>query len=572
MRIRDCIKQLEPYGYIPGNKEIAKEYGLEPSDVKRFDRNTPSCVLRSVQEELMKIATEGALGVANEYPDPRYCELTSLVAGYVGAEPGQIVLGNGADEIIDMLAKTCIEQEDIVAIPTPTFSYYKVAISSFGGSIIEVPREESNFSVDVEKLIRVANSRNAKMIFLCNPNSPAPNYTSIVDLERIANDFQGFLVIDEAYIEFSGKEGAKDLCNQYENVIVIGTLSKSFALAGQRVGYAVCSQRIAKELNKIRQPYNIDSITERLAIAALKNMEEMRENVEAIINERNRLAEGLEKLGFYVYPSLTNFLLVKTIPEDSRIVYEKLLRRGLVLRRLDEGLRITVRSKKDNDLLLDEIKRMPDGIIFDIDGVLVDVSRSYREAIKQTVKVIAGKDVTDSDIEAIKKLPNSNNDWDVTYALINGIADLKGIDRNAELYLAVKKKFQELYLGGLRDREKIMVSMETFDWLKKQGYRLGIVTSRPRDEALCALRQFIPEFFSEDCIIALEDCDAEKPNPNPLLLAKERMGCRAAVYVGDTINDVLAAKAADMFFVSVREDLEADCRIENVNKIIEVLK
>jgi histidinol-phosphate aminotransferase len=569
--IRNSIRSLKAYEYIPGNQKIADEYGLDVSDVRRFDRNTPPIVLRSVQRELTEIAKGGAMGLTNEYPDPKYSELTSLMARYVGVEPDQIVLGNGADEIIDMLVKAVIDPGDVVVIPTPTFSFYKVTVLSFGGDIVAVPRDEKDFSVDIDKLIEIANSRNAKMIFLCNPNSPAPNFTPIADLERIAKNFPGFLVIDEAYIEFSGKESAKDLCSKFENVIVIGTLSKSFALAGQRIGYAACSPNIAIELNKIRQPYNIDSITERLAVAALKNLNEMRENVDLIINERNRLAEGLEKLGFYIYPSFTNFLLVKTTPEESKIIYEKLLRRGLVLRKLTEGLRITVRNKADNDILLYEIKRIPDGIIFDIDGVLVDVSRSYWEAIIQTVKVIAGIDVTDSDIEEIKKLPNSNNDWDVTYALIKGITKMDSIDRKAELYITAKEKYQELYLGGLRDNEKILVALDTLRFLQDQGYKLGIVTGRPREEALYVLRQFIPEFFSEDCIIALEDCSVEKPSPEPLLLTKLRMGCRRAIYIGDTINDQLAAGAAGMKFASVVSSLKADFQLKNVNDILEVI-
>jgi histidinol-phosphate aminotransferase len=568
------VQQLNPYAYIPGNAEIAKKYDLKLQDVVRFDRNTPPTVLPSVKKELKQIAREGGQGTINEYPDPKYSELSSLLASYLGVAAPQLLLGNGADEIIDMLVKAFVEPGDTVVIPTPTFSFYEVTVASFGGKSVNFNRNIMDFSIDIGKLVAFANSQNAKMIFLCNPNSPAPAFTSLDDLERIAKEFRGVLVIDEAYIAFSGQKSAASICSKYENVIVIGTLSKSFALAGQRVGYAVCSTAVATELNKIRQPYNLDGITERLAIAALKNgMSEMCENVRRIISERERLSAAFAKLGFKVYPSFTNFILLGTTTNDASIVYEKLIRKGLVVRKMHDGLRITVRSKKDNSRLLNELAKISDGIIFDIDGVLVDVSQSYREAIRQTAEAITGKKFTAADVATVKKLPDSNNDWEVTYALIKGITsgnEMKKIDRNSSSYLAAKQKFQELYLGGLRDKEKLLITTKTLTKLKTQNYKLGIVTSRPREEALYVLRDLIP-FFPEDCIIAQEDCEEEKPSPKPLLLAKERMGCRAALYIGDSINDQLAAKAAKMRFASVVKGLKADVEIDDVNKIIEVI-
>lgn len=213
-----------------------------------------------------------------------------------------------------------------------------------------------------------------------------------------------------------------------------------------------------------------------------------------------------------------------------------------------------------------------DGVIFDIDGVLVDVSESYREAVRLSAGEFLGREVSTEEVEEVKGIPGMNNDWDAAYALVRGMEDAEGIERDSGEYLKVKERFQELYLGGLRDRERMLVEGETLEGLKSAGVKLGVVTGRPREEALYALRGLIPEFFKGECIIAMEDCEYEKPDARPLRLAVERMGCGKPIYVGDSVNDGIAARNAGMPFVSVVEGLEADYYIKNVNCISEVLE
>ncbi len=573
---RKCIEVLEPYGYVPGDEEIAKLAGISVSDVKRFDRNTSQVALPAVVNEIRRIANDEVNGIVNEYPDSKYSELTSSIASYVGSDASQVVLGNGADEIIDMLVRAFISKDDTVVVSTPTFSFYEVVTSICGGRTVEVPRLGTDFGVDANSLLKAAKGSGAKIIFICNPNNPTGNYTPIEVIKKIAEAFDGILAVDEAYIEFSGKESAAELIRECQNVVVIRTLSKAFGLAGMRIGYAVCSPRVARLLNKIRQPYNINPISERLAIAALKRRTEVKENILRTIRERKRISRELQELGFEVLPSDTNFILIRTDASDAERIFRKLLGKGIVIRNysglLAGCLRITLRGEEDNDLLLAEISKIRDGILFDIDGVLVDVSKSYREAIKQTVKFFSGRTVSDEDIESIKKLPNSNNDWDVTYALLNNKSNLKGLDRDTEDYQQIKQKFQSLYLGGLNKNEKLIVARSTLAKLTNEGYKLGIVTSRPREEALYALKGLVPKFFTNNSIVAAEDCKTEKPKPEPLLLAKKRMSCRSAIYVGDTVNDALASKAAGMPFISVTPGLEAEYSITDVNRIFEVLK
>ncbi len=215
---------------------------------------------------------------------------------------------------------------------------------------------------------------------------------------------------------------------------------------------------------------------------------------------------------------------------------------------------------------------MFDGVIFDVDGVLVDVTESYREAIRLSAGSVLGREVSAEEVEEVKGIPGMNNDWDAAYAIVKGLESAEGIERESEAYLEVKAKFQELYLGGLRDKEKMLISRETLSALKGAGIKLGVVTGRPREEALYVLKEFIPEFFSAEFIIAMEDCEYEKPDERPILLAIEKMGCKRAVYVGDTVNDGIAARNAGISFISVEEGLEADYYIRNVNGLMEAMQ
>jgi len=208
-----------------------------------------------------------------------------------------------------------------------------------------------------------------------------------------------------------------------------------------------------------------------------------------------------------------------------------------------------------------------DLVVLDIDGVMVDVSESYREAIRQAVAAVAKKAVTNADIAAMKRIPGSNNDWDVSYALAYGATDFSAIDRASAAYANVKDAFQAVYRSQkLYERDRMLVREETLAAIAARA-KLAVVTSRPRDEALSALRAFIPKYFSERLIVALEDCAFEKPRPEPLLLAKERAGASSVLYVGDTVNDAQCAKNAGARFVSVAADVPADFVVSDVNAV-----
>jgi HAD superfamily hydrolase (TIGR01548 family) len=222
---------------------------------------------------------------------------------------------------------------------------------------------------------------------------------------------------------------------------------------------------------------------------------------------------------------------------------------------------------------------MIEGIIFDVDGVLLDVSSSYRTAIRLTAEKLAEAKISTKAVSEIKKITGFNNDWDASYALIELIKNKRKLvplsekEKQSKKYKKVVEEFQRIYEEKeLIKKDKLLIDKELLKELKK-GFKLGIVTGRPKKEALKAFElNGLQEFFSETNTVALEDCKKEKPSPEPLLKAKKKMKLNTAVYVGDTENDVIAAKKAGMKCVFVGKEKLGDCQIKNVNEIKEVLK
>ncbi|MCK4327620.1 MAG: histidinol-phosphate transaminase [Candidatus Diapherotrites archaeon] len=522
------------------------------------------CARSLFKKGVMMDANENSIGSAvsnglNRYPDPACSELKNALSEYVGVPAENIFVGNGSDECIDLLVKCFVEADENVVVLEPTYAMYRVAAESYGVEYRSCLLDEG-FQIDFAELEGIVD-RKTKLVFCCSPNNPTGN--SLESVLEVAKRLDAIVVVDEAYAEFSGKGLAADAVG-YDNLVVLRTFSKAWGLAGARVGYLVAAKRIVECLDKAKLPYNVSAVSQRLALGALKNKGKMLAMVEEITRERERMAQEIRRMGGEAFASEANFVLFR-FNKNARQIQERLARKGIVIRdrsglpRTGNCLRVTVGGKSENDEFLKRLGlAVADAVIFDIDGVLVDVSSSYREAILRTVEWWGGQ-ATNGDISRLKGL-GFNNDWDVTYALAKKTT---GVDRGDPDYSLLKQKFQELYLGGLIDKEKKIVKPEMLDRLV--GYRLGIATGRPRAEALYCLKGFIPKYFREGCIVALEDCGKEKPDPTPLLKAKKALGCKAPVYVGDTASDELAAKAANMPCIIVGRD------IEDVNELPEAM-
>jgi len=350
------------YTWEPSNAAIAARYGLRPDDVLRFDTNT-SPVAPGLVEEILRGLFDPTL---NEYPDSAYAGLTNAAAAYAGAAPTEIVVGAGADELIDLVAKAFLPAGGTSVIPSPTYAMYGVLSSQRAARLVSVPRlgPDRGFALDLEALLpRLAE---ANVVWLCAPNNPtgAPEPLSTIArvLEATAVTARPpVVVVDEAYAEFS-TETAVPLRDRYPNLVVLRTLSKAFALAGVRVGYAIAARQVIERLERVRPPGSISTVSATLGAAALSNPDVARRNARRLQEEAAWFARRLEEAGWPPYPSVTNFLLVRVgTHEAAEAAADRLLRHGIVPRTFGPAnplrghLRLTVRTRPENERLLSVI-------------------------------------------------------------------------------------------------------------------------------------------------------------------------------------------------------------------------
>jgi histidinol-phosphate aminotransferase len=525
VEIREEIRGMEPYPFPSG----------DDADVKLDQNESGYDIPDGIREKFAAELGELAL---NRYPDSSYAKLRGLIAKKAGCRMENVIVGNGGDEILQMIALAFLTPEMNAITIVPTFSVYRMVCAFVGCRLEEVPLN-SEFGVPegfVEKC-------KGKAVFLCNPNNPTGTVLTEKLIDEIAKNAE-LVILDEAYAEFMEKTYPIR-----KNVISLRTFSKAYCAAGLRVGYAIAPEKLVEDMNRVRMPWNLNVLSLRFAEILLENSGWFEQKVKGTIAERERLAGELSKFA-KIYPSGANFLLVKS----EKITFEKLLALGIKVRKfsyLPGFFRVTIGTGKENGLVIEAVKLVAgnfDTIMFDMDGVLVDVRESYRGAIKKAVKGFAGLEVTDTQISKLKAIPGFNNDWDLSYALAKGINEPEKVERSSVEYERIKEIFQREYLGingegGLREKESPLISKEALLALSKK-YKLGIVTSRPREEAIWAMEGMFAGVFEPNFLVAQEDCEKEKPSPEPLLECMRRMDAKKSLYVGDSASDLAAAKEA----------------------------
>jgi len=299
----------------------------------------------------------------NRYPDPHQLKLKERISTIKKIPADQIFLGNGSDEPIDLLIRAfCEPGLDNVVIPQPTYGMYTVSAEINNVEIRSIPLTE-DFDIDLS-VLREAWNEHTKLIFLCSPNNPSGNLLDPEKIKTVLDLFHGIVVVDEAYIDFTNYPGFVPLLKTYPNLVVLQTLSKAWGLAAIRVGMCFASADIIAVLNKIKPPYNINILSQQVALEELHF--DIRKNrwVAEIINEREKLNAGLTKIDSVqkVYPSDANFLLVKI--ENARHVYESLVKKGIIVRDrsnvilCDNCIRITIGTQQENQILLNELKQV----------------------------------------------------------------------------------------------------------------------------------------------------------------------------------------------------------------------
>lgn len=311
-------------------------------------------------------ANENSLGSPlskwyNRYPDPHQVAIKNKLSVVKGIAAEHIFLGNGSDECIDLLYRSfCTPSKDNVIICPPTYGMYEVSAHINDIELKKIPLLP-NFQlnlIDIEQSIDV----HTKLIWICSPNNPTGNSINRLDIETILNNFNGIVVIDEAYINFSKQISFVQELTEYPNLVVLQTFSKAWGLAGLRLGMAFASTAIIEVLNRVKPPYNINQATQELALKALEEVGQVNDMIRLLVDMRDALSTVFKSMPTVqeVYPSDANFLLVKI--KDARKVYEFLLTKGIVLRDrsnvqlCDDCLRITVGSEQDNTILVEAMQ------------------------------------------------------------------------------------------------------------------------------------------------------------------------------------------------------------------------
>ena len=290
------------------------------------------------------------------YPEPLSDSLRKLAAEVYGVGTENILAGNGSDEILSILLRCFVGPGDRVAFPVPTYSLYETLVKIQNGEQVCV-QYPVDFAIPPQ-----LHSANAAVTFLCNPNSPSGTLVALTEIQKLARSVKGIIVIDEAYIDFAEDQASSaiSLIGSIPNLIVLRTFSKSFSLAGMRIGLALAPAELIDGMMKVKDSYNLNRLSLVAATAALQDLPWMQRNVRRIQQTRRKLVSGLRNLGFYVYPSQANFVMAQIKGHKQKALYEGLRERRIFVRYFDtqgleDSLRITVGTPQEVESLLLEI-------------------------------------------------------------------------------------------------------------------------------------------------------------------------------------------------------------------------
>lgn len=330
--VRENILQLQPYISFRDHNEF----------------NAP----------VMLDANESPFGECNRYPDSTQKRLKSKLAGIKNVSPSQIAIGNGSDELIDLIIKIfCEPKKDAILMMNPSFAMYGFYAAINENKVLKVNLDE-NFEIVKNDFLKATADPSLKIFFLCSPNNPTGN--SVDDIEFYLQNFNGIVVVDEAYIEFSGKKSSLELLEKYSNLIVLQTFSKAWGIAGARVGMAYASEEIISLINTVKAPYNVNVLSQELILKTLNEENRLQENVNRILEEITWLKQQFEGIACIakVFPTDANFFLIRMKNIDS--VYTRMLEQEILTSRRDPAIpgcvRINVGNRAENEKLINLLK------------------------------------------------------------------------------------------------------------------------------------------------------------------------------------------------------------------------
>ncbi|MEM1009242.1 MAG: TIGR01548 family HAD-type hydrolase, partial [Myxococcota bacterium] len=477
----------------------------------------------------------------------------------------QCLVTAGVDDAIDRLSRAFLMEGDQFVLPSPTFEMLTHYVTMMGATPTRVSwLPGQNFPV--EQVLQNIHD-NTKLIVVISPNNPTGDVIHLEQIDQLAQAVPHIpILLDLAYVEFADQDPTQHAL-QWPNVIITRTFSKAWGVPGLRVGYALGHPQMLAWMKTAGEPFSTATPSLWLAQHQFEHeRQSMLKHVQRIRQVRQTLRSTLQDLGVEVFSSQANYLFLRCA--DATWFRDAMAGMGIAVRIFPEHenlvgcVRITCPcDDKDVQRLQSALYTLfrPQAILFDMDGVLVDVSASYREAIRQTAASF-GVHVDGTQIQAVKNIGNMNNDWVCTQQILK--------DAGIECTLAeVTERFEQFYQGtpeqeGLCHRETPKV---TRAWLKqlKSHVRLGVVTGRPRKDAHSFLEKHqLTDLF--DVVVCMEDA-ASKPSPEPLHKALSKLGLEHAWYVGDTPDDVAASRAAFLLPIGIQT---ADHRPEDIAHLL----
>jgi len=482
---------------------------------------------------------DAGVDVARRYPSPGALE--ARLAALHGVDPARVMVAAGGDDAIDRLCRAALAEGRSLVLPVPTFEMIARYARLAGADVVEVPWGDGAYPA--AEVARRVDGRTG-LVALVSPNNPTGQVASVDDLHTVAAT-GALVLVDLAYVEF-GDDALFKAALALPNAVVIRTLSKAWGLAGLRVGYAVGDARLIGAMRAVGAPYAVSGPSLYLAGRWLdEGGPAVAGFVDEVRRERGELSALMGRLGARAAPSQANFVFART--PRAPWVRDALAGLGVGVRAfpgkagLEDALRVTVPGVPAQfERLCGGLRAAlaPAALLFDLDGVLADVSGSYRRCILDTARSF-GVEATPADISAIKRAGDANNDWVVTHRLLAA----RGV---ATPFDEVKERFEALYHGeggrpGLHEVERLVGDPAALGRLAAR-MPLALVTGRPRRDAERFVERFgLGRFFR--AAVTMEDAPL-KPDPAPVRLALSRLGVAAAWMIGDTADDVRAARGA----------------------------
>jgi len=565
IKAKKAVQEMAPYS--PPTSSRSGKIRLD------FNENTVGCSPKVI-EALKKVTAEEL----SMYPE--YDKLKKLVADFNKIDTSKIILTNAGDEGIMTVMNTFVDKGDKVVLPTPTFAMFKFYAQLNSAEIINV-NYYKDLSFPIKEVLDAINDT-IRLVVLVNPNNPTGTSIERKDIVSILDKVkQSIVLIDEAYYDFTN-DSCIDLIDDYPNLVILRSFSKAYGLGGLRLGYLISNSKNIELFQKVNSPYSITSIAGVVVKAALDDYNYVDNYILMINQNKQYLYNEFDRLKIKYFKGSANFFLAD-FGKNYKFVYDELKKNNILLRDrnsyVKNCLRITIGTKdqcveliKNLDKILFRLNKI-DTILFDMDGVLVDVSKSYRVAIKQTAEYfLKNKKISYNEIQKYKEKGGLNNDWDCTQAILQD----NGVNKSRD---EIQQKFDEIYVGGVIDNETLIVDLKLLDQISKK-YNLAIITGRPRRDAEYTIKKFgLDKYFKT--VLTLDEFSDKSDGINFCI---EKFNSKKAIYIGDTVDDIKAANDSNIDSIGIippspsariKEILQAQGAkivLDNISQITEVLK